>query len=140
MRRCSGTLAAIALMLFPLQAAFAGEDQSLYNNGRSAIFEERWSAARTVFEELNRRFPTSPLADDSHYWLGMALYEMSEAEGAYAVLSEMADKYPASPWSDDARALRVRCAEMAMRNTPGGAGGGSATVPTRPRSEYSTFI
>lgn len=140
MSRRAMLVAALAISILPMRMAFAGEDQTLYNNGRSAIFEERWADARNVFEEMNRRFPTSPLADDAHYWLGMALYEMSEAEGAYAVLQQMTEKYPSSPWSDDARALRVRCAELAMRdaaaNSPGASSGGSA----RPKSEYATYI
>jgi len=132
-------LAGLAMLLLAAQTAFGGEDQSLYNRGRSAVFEERWSDAKATFEEMNRRFPSSPLADDAHYWLGMALYEMGDAESAYAVLQQMADKYAGSPWSDDARALRVRCAELAMRNTPSGSSGGSG-APSRPRNEYATFI
>ena len=117
-RRSSLAIAAFALAL-ALAAlpgvALAGADQDLYGRGRDAVFAEKWSEARQALEDLIRRFPASPHADDAHYWLGMALYQMSEPDRAYQVLKQLQGRFPESPWNDDGRALMVRCAGWRSR-------------------------
>ncbi|HET9480786.1 MAG TPA: outer membrane protein assembly factor BamD [Candidatus Polarisedimenticolia bacterium] len=108
---------ATALLLLAAAPAAAAEDQQLYAAGRDAVFEERWQDARRLFEDFTRRFPSSAYADDAHYWLGMALYELREPEDAYVVLKRMNGSYPESPWSDDARVLMVRCAESVLKSS-----------------------
>ena len=117
--------------------------QELYDRGRTAIFEERWSDARAVFSNFAQKFPASPLADDAQYWLGLAFLEMGQPDSAYATLKTMPSKHPDSPWNDDARALMVRCAEAALREQHGGAGMRTAAgVPSAStgRGEYEAFL
>lgn len=134
-------MAVSALCAAPGQAATP--DEEIYNQGRNAVFEERWTDARRSFEDLTRRYPASAWADDAHYWLGMSLYEMGDPETAYGVLKQMVSRYPESPWNDDSRALMVRCAESALRNRPardaGSAGGGSPAAVAA-NSEYESFL
>ena len=101
----------LALLVTVGVLTFAVVDEDLYNTGRSAVFEERWEVARGTFEDLIRRFPSSPFADDAQYWLGMALYELGDPEKAYGMLKDLNTRFPASPWNDDSRVLMVRCAE-----------------------------
>lgn len=105
----------IAVMLIAIVPAVAQQDREAYDRGRSAVFEERWPDVRRQFEEFVRRFPGSSHADGARYWLGMALYEMGEAEEAYSVLKKMNEEHPESPWNDDGRVLMVRCAEAALK-------------------------
>ncbi len=131
---------AVVLAIAALQGgavASAAEDRDLYDRGRTAVFDEQWSEAGSVLDELIRRFPDSPFADDAHYWRGMALYEDGQAERAYGVLKQMGSRYPSSPWSDDARALMVRCALAAMRSSPDH--GGSMVTAAR-ATEYEAFL
>ncbi|HET6372895.1 MAG TPA: tetratricopeptide repeat protein [Candidatus Polarisedimenticolia bacterium] len=137
---CSLTLVVLAAGV----AAGASEDQDMYAKGRSAVFEERWDDARKILEELTRRFPASPYADDAYWWTGMALYETGQAERAYAILKELDRRFPDSRWSEDARALRVRCAERALMASSGGKGSRSiGRYPVRTDgggAEYEAFI
>ena len=115
-----------------------GPDQEIYNEGRSLIFDEAWARARTVFENLLKRYPDSPFVDDALYWTAFSLYEEGNAGQGYQTLRMLVTRFPESPWSDDARTLMVRCAEKALKglDTEGGtrvAGVGSA-------SEYRRFI
>lgn len=143
MRRAGSFLLVIAMSLAAGGAVLAvGEDQTLYEEGRNAVFEERWKDARRIFEDLTRRYPQSAHSDDSRYWLGMSFYEMGDPEQAYAILKELNTLYPDSPWSDDSRVLMVRCAEAALRRAVDRAapGGLRADRPADPRSEYRAFI
>ncbi len=134
-RVCALALASLFTLWAP---AIAGEDQDLYNSGRTAVFEERWDDARKVLEDLTRRFPDSPYVDDAYYWMGMALYEVREPDLAYDVLKQLAARFPKSPWSDDARALRVRCAESALKSTRHGRVAAAPGVSGY--AEYEAFI
>jgi len=135
-RRSATALGALLLMALP---AWAAQDQEMYDRGRNAVFEERWSDARNIFEELTRRFPSSSFADDAHYWLGMSLYELGRAEEAYTILKQMTGLFPDSPWNDDSRVLMVRCAESALKSSAGrSASKGSGA--RRGASEYEAFI
>jgi hypothetical protein len=130
-------LIALALGTVPF-TAHAGPDQDLYARGRDAVFSERWTEAREALEDLIRRYPDSSHADDAHYWLGMALYEMSEPDRAYLTLKQMQARFPESPWNDDGRALMVRCAEAALLARPGSRGGDGSERPRR--EEYEAFL
>jgi hypothetical protein len=136
-RRLGAWVLAVTLAAVPLPAR-AGPDQELYARGRDAVFAERWPEARQALDELIRRYPDSSHADDAHYWLGMALYEMSEPDRAYLTLKQMQGRFPESPWNDDARALMVRCAEAALLARPASR---SAEGGDRPRrDEYEAFL
>ncbi|HEY3174349.1 MAG TPA: tetratricopeptide repeat protein [Candidatus Polarisedimenticolia bacterium] len=138
-----GLLVVFLLATGVVRPAPAAEEQALYEKGRNAIFEERWPEAKRLFEDLKRRYPEGSFADDAHYWLGMALYELGDPEGAYGVLKQMSTLYPDSPWNDDSRALMVRCAESALRPAPGreaGGAGGSGGIFERAQKEYESFL
>ncbi len=122
--------ASLILLLAP---ALAAEDEDLYGRARTAVFEERWEDARRLLSELIHDHPASPYADDAFFWIGMASYELGEADQAYEKLKEMDRRFPESPWSDDARALMVRCAEHVLKSSAGSTSGGS-------RAEYESFI
>lgn len=135
-----GVMTGILISAIAALPVLAAEDQDLYNKGRNAVFEERWPEARRLFEDLNRRYPSSSFADDSHYWLGMALYEIGDPAAAYGVLKEMISLYPASPWNDDSRALMVRCAESALRAAPKRVAGGTGGLVDRALKEYESYL
>src|SRR5688572_29365420 len=138
LRRLRAPALALAMSAAPLAAAPAGPDQDLYARGRDAVFAEQWSGARQALEEMIRRFPASGHADDAHYWLGVALYELGESDRAYQTLKQMQGRYPDSPWNDDARALMVRCAEASLLSRPASRTGDG---PDRPRrDEYEAFL
>ena len=137
--RVGQALLAAAALALAAGAAMADEAQDVYSAGREAVFAERWADVRRTFEDFTRRFPTSAYADDAHYWLGMALYELGESERAYAVLKAMNANYPGSPWGDDGRALMIRCAEAVLKSAqpPRRA---SARPVAAPLMEYESFI
>lgn len=138
--RVGRALAAAAALALAAGAAMADEAQDVYSAGREAVFAERWADVRRTFEEFTRRFPTSAYADDAHYWLGMALYELGESERAYAVLKAMNANYPGSPWSDDGRALMIRCAEAVLKSAPQTPRRPSGRSVAAPLIEYESFI
>lgn len=142
--RIAGTALALlfasALPLFAmvLIAEPGGPDQELYNQGRSLIFEESWTKARSVFENLARRYPASGYLDDALYWTAFSLYEESRPEMAYQTLRSLVSRYPESPWNEDARALMVRCAEAALKEKVSPDGGHMAR--TGDAGEYRRFL
>ncbi len=130
---------ALCLALPASQPGAAEGAQELYDRGRAAVFEERWSDARAVFSSFVQKFPSSPLADDAQYWLGMSFLEMHQPDSAYAALKTMAAKHPDSPWNDDARALMVRCAESALK-ARGTAARSPAGAGSETSHEYEAFL
>jgi len=145
-RSTSSGLALSLLILLPVVAPVLADttagDQDLYNTGRNAVFEERWSDARKALDELSRRFPDSAFADDAQYWLAMTLYELGDAEKAYGVLKDLTQRFKDSPWNDDARVLMVRCAESALKSAAGRAPRAviGRAAPLRASSEYQAFL
>ncbi|MBI3449824.1 MAG: tetratricopeptide repeat protein [Acidobacteria bacterium] len=129
---------ALPLFAMALIADPGGPDQELYNQGRSLIFEESWTKARTVFENLARRFPESPYLDDSLYWTAFSLLEEGRPAMGYETLRTLTRKYPESPWNEDARALMVRCAEAALKEH--GNEDGTRTARAGDATEYRRFL
>lgn len=130
-------LLAGAAGIAPLRAA---ADQDEYNRGRTAVFEERWSDVREIFDDFETRFPGSAHGDDAQYWLGMALHELGLHERGYEVLKRLAVKHTESPWIDDARVLMVRCAEAIIKSESGKPGfrRGDGIDPAEPAPATST--
>ena len=135
------TAALLCGALLPGRATLAAEGaQELYGRGRTAIFEERWSDARAVFSSFTQKFPSSPLADDAQYWLGLSFLEMGQPDSAYATLKTMSTKHPDSPWNDDARALMVRCAESALREQRSAGRSTAGALAAATTGEYEAFL
>lgn len=55
--------------------------------------------AATMYKELLRRFPTSPVAPEAQYWLAVARYKDShEGKDLVSGWRELRLRYPTSPW------------------------------------------
>jgi hypothetical protein len=129
----AGALPVFATLLI---AEPGGPDQELYSQGRSLIFEESWSEARKVFDTLARRHPESDYLDDALYWSAFSLFEQDDPSPAYLTLGRLIRDFPDSPWQVDAKALMVRCAELALKQQ----GSGGPRLRIASATEYRRFL
>lgn len=102
----------------PSPASSPAPDRALYEEGRQAVLEMRWTDAIGVFERLLASHPRSPFGDGALYWRAFARAEAGDCAAAYTDLLALEERHPASPRAAAGRALRVRCAGTLLMERP----------------------
>jgi hypothetical protein len=103
-------------------AASAGPlpDQVLFEQGRQAVLELRWSDATAALTRLLEAYPDSSYSDGARYWRAFARAEAGDCASAYSDLIALEERFPSSPRLPAARALRVRCAGALLASSSQG--------------------
>ncbi len=94
------------------------EGEELYKEARDALNRRDYEDARTLFQQLRRRFPESVLVGDSYYYEAFALYRMASDQGesaarasydrATVLIETQAKSHPEAATRRDAQSLRAR--------------------------------
>ena len=66
----------------------------LYKAGRSALIEEKYTAAIKLFNDFLTKFPRNDLADNALYWIGECYYATADFKKAIGSFKKVVDKYP----------------------------------------------
>jgi tetratricopeptide (TPR) repeat protein len=74
---------------------------TLYREGYSLILEEKWEAARKIFDELKAKYPKSDYIDDASYWTAYS-YRYTDPPKAIRAYESFIEANPGSSYYDDA--------------------------------------
>jgi tol-pal system protein YbgF len=69
-------------------------DTELYLAGKKAFDQGNYESARQGFEELLKKYPSSPRANNAQFWLGETYYQEKWYEKAILEYQKVIDKYP----------------------------------------------
>jgi tol-pal system protein YbgF len=69
-------------------------DTDLYLIAKKAFDQGNYEAARQGFEDLLKRYPSSPRANNAQFWLGETYYQEKWFEKAILEYQKVIDKYP----------------------------------------------
>ncbi len=69
-------------------------DTDLYLAGKKAFDQGNYESARQGFEELLKKYPSSPRANNAQFWLGETYYQEKWYEKAILEYQKVIDKYP----------------------------------------------
>jgi tol-pal system protein YbgF len=99
----------------PADSAGGPGPNQLYQIGRQQFDRASYAAARTAFDDLLRRFPTSDVAADAQYYVGEALVAERNAAAADSAYAAVVTRYPESPRAATALYKRARLKQTAGR-------------------------
>jgi tol-pal system protein YbgF len=77
-------------------------EQAVYNQAFEALKAGSYSVAITSFKDFLASYPTSPLAENSQYWLGEAFYVTRSYDDAGNAFRAVLQKWPSSRKAPDA--------------------------------------
>jgi tol-pal system protein YbgF len=77
--------------------------QAEYDTALAILREGRYSDAALAFDQFITRYPTGPLTDNAHYWLGETYYVTRDFDKAKATFGKLVSTYPNSPKVADSR-------------------------------------
>jgi tol-pal system protein YbgF len=95
-------------------AAGPGPNQ-LYQLGRQQFDRQSYPAARTAFDDLLKRYPTSDVAPDALYYTAEAFAAEKNIQGADSTYGAVTTRYPQSPRAATALYKRARLRQTAGR-------------------------
>ncbi|MBI4829277.1 MAG: tol-pal system protein YbgF [Nitrospinae bacterium] len=85
------------------------DEDGMYRESLRYLNEGRTARAIIGFSYLMRRYPSSPLAGPSQYWLGEALYGQKKYPQAAEEYRKAISRYPDSPRTPDAMLKLAYC-------------------------------
>ncbi|MFC2146287.1 HEAT repeat domain-containing protein [Acidobacteriota bacterium] len=102
------------------------EVEDLYIKAKQSVYQKDWSKAVEQLRKITGLVSGSKLTDDSLYWLGYSMNQLSQTlenldkiletqEEALLQLETLMRQYPYSKWIDDAKLLRVEIAENLVK-------------------------
>ncbi len=71
-------------------------DRTMYDSGHTHLARGNYTAARTYFDELLKRYPSSAWADDALLWKGKSYTEERNWKTASDVFYQFKSRYPSS--------------------------------------------
>ncbi|MBI5198093.1 MAG: tol-pal system protein YbgF [Nitrospirae bacterium] len=74
----------------------------LYQKGLQHLTEKRYAKAMATFQDITRRAPTDPLADNAQYWIGEIYYSQRDFQTALREFQKVVDLYPEGNKTPDA--------------------------------------
>lgn len=105
-----------ALICLPLAA---GEDYTLYKQGKKAWYGKDWDEAGTLFNKVIQDYPESHFYHNSLYFLGNCRYRQKKYTAAFDNFSEYLESSVQDSVFQDAEELRLRSAfELAKTRDP----------------------
>lgn len=108
---------------------------ALYKAGYALVLEEKYAAARKVFQDLLSKFPSSSYADDARYWTAYSLRN-SDRRKAIEDYKQFIRDHPQSTYYDDAvadlNALEMDIPQAAPAAEPAPAPFARPAIPGRP--------
>lgn len=77
-----------------LNASVSGPGAKLYHEGLAALKDLHYQAAVVKFEQLQKKYPKSPLAEPAEYFSANALYELGKYDQAILQFNDLVMRYP----------------------------------------------
>jgi len=117
--RCYNILI-ILLIVLSISAGVAQQDPAhqLYLQAKKFSFNQKWSDAAQLFQQLIADYPKSQFIEESYFWMAYCWEKDGENESAFQAFIKLEQLYPQSLWSDDAAAHKILLAEK-MAQKPG---------------------
>ena len=110
----SGTAAAPKSNPAPTAAAPTMSVNALYEHALQAFDKQQYGDAKPKFEEILRRTPSGPLADNAQYWIGECAYAVEDYTGALDAF-KLVFNYADTEKDDDAQ-LKLGYAFLKLRD------------------------
>ena len=95
------------------------DEEGMYRESLRYLNEGRTARAIIGFSYLMRRYPSSPLAGPSQFWLGEALYGQKKYPQAAEEYRKAVSRYPESPRTPDAMLKLAYCLMKSGKETEG---------------------
>lgn len=83
----------------------------LYLEAKKHSFQQEWSAAAQLFQQLVKEYPKSHYHEEAQFWVGYCLEKSGETKDAFDAFVKLEKMYPNSLWVDDAVMHRIVLAE-----------------------------
>jgi tol-pal system protein YbgF len=84
-------------------SASPAEQQAEYEKALAILREGRYAEAAAAFNQFLQKYPGSPYADNTYYWLGETYYVTRDFDRALASFNQIVTSYPQSPKMAGAR-------------------------------------
>jgi len=91
-------LAVVVLGAGMLRASVATKDQDMLNQAKILMMEQKWEAARQVFQRLIREFPQSGLLPQAYFHSAYCLRLQNKPEEALPAYELFLQKFPREPF------------------------------------------
>lgn len=78
------------------------EDFQLFQSGYALVVSGTYAEAVKIFEEFEKKYPSSQYIDDALFWKAFCYAEMEQYNGAIKVYRGIVEKYPDANYADDA--------------------------------------
>lgn len=99
------------LALLTSVALAVGSDDpaaTAYRTAYELVLKQKWTEARTKFDDIVKRYPRSPYAEDSRYWICHTRWRLGEPpEDVHACFLNFIEKYPHNKFTAQARSNLV---------------------------------
>ena len=91
-------LPAVLLIFACVVAALGTKDQELFNQGKIAIFDKNWEAARGIFQKITQEYAQSPVAPQAYYFIARCYQFEGKQVDALRAYERFLQLYPKEPF------------------------------------------
>ncbi len=105
------------LLCGSIGAALGTRDQELFNQGKIAIFDKNWGAARGIFQKVIQEYPQSPVVPQANYFIAKCYQFEGKQVDAIRAYEHFLRLYPKEPFlPGEARSSVVEIAASLMES------------------------